>query len=75
MKANVRAWGLQVGSDIQKIHSVRPDFPSGITPPSAKVSSAATSRTVSPSVRKRSSVMRLVMPDTEIAANGSLQSL
>lgn len=51
------------------------DFPAGITPPSATVSSAATSRTVWPSNGRRSSVRRLVMPDTEIAASGSLQSL
>ena len=50
-------------------------FIAGITPPSASVSSAATSRTVSPSAPSRSSVMRLVMPETEIAASGSLQSL
>jgi Zn-dependent protease len=54
---------------------VQTDFVSGITPPSATVSSAATSRTVWPSAGKRSSVRRLVMPETEIAASGSLQSL
>jgi Zn-dependent protease len=53
----------------------QPDFASGITPPSAAVNSAATSRTVSPSVGKRSSVRRLVRPETEIAASGSPQSL
>jgi Zn-dependent protease len=51
------------------------DFASGITPPSAAVNSAATSRTASPSVGKRSSVRRLVRPETEIAASGSPQSL
>ena len=50
------------------------DFATGITPPSASVSSAATSRTVSPSAGRRSLVMRLVMPETEMAAKGSLQS-
>ena len=51
------------------------DFASGITPPSAIVSSAATSRTIFPSSGTRSSVTREVMPETEIAASGSLQSL
>ena len=50
-------------------------FATGITPPSAAVSSAATSRTALPSAGTRSSVTLLVMPDTEIAASGSLQSL
>src|SRR5207237_1905756 len=48
-------------------------LPSGITPPSAAVSSAATSRTVWPSCGSRSSVRRLVMPETEMAASGSAQ--
>ena len=55
--------------------SAQEDFASGITPPSAAVSSAATSQTIRPSSGKRSSVTREVMPDTEIAASGSLQSL
>jgi hypothetical protein len=50
-------------------------FAPGITPPSATVSSAATSRTIFPSSGTRSSVTREVMPETEIAASGSLQSL
>jgi len=50
-------------------------FASGITPPSATVNSAATSRTAWPSIGNRSSVRRLVMPETEIAASGSAQSL
>jgi len=55
--------------------STQEDVPSGITPPSATVSSAATSRTVWQSIGKRSSISRPVMPETEIAASGSLQSL
>ena len=47
----------------------------GITPPSTSVSSAATSRTMPPRTGSLSSVIRLVIPDTEIAAKGSLQSL
>ena len=47
----------------------------GITPPSTSVNSAATARTMQPSTGNRSSVIRLVMPETEIAAKGSLQSL
>ena len=47
----------------------------GIKPPSAAVNSAATSRTIRPRSGKRSSLTRLVMPETEIAAKGSLQSL
>jgi len=47
----------------------------GTMPPSAAVSSAATSRTVWPSCGSRSSVRRPVMPETEIAAKGSAQSL
>jgi len=50
-------------------------FAPGITPPSATVSSAATSRTILPSSGTRASVTREVMPETEIAASGSLQSL
>ena len=50
-------------------------FAPGITPPSATVSSAATSRTIFPSSGTRASVTREVMPETEIAASGSLQSL
>jgi acyl-CoA dehydrogenase-like protein len=51
------------------------DFAAGITPPRATVNSAATSRTVWPNIGNRSSVRRLVMPETEIAAKGSAQSL
>ncbi len=47
----------------------------GNTPPSTTVNSAATERTMQPRTGNLSSVMRLVMPETEIAANGSLQSL
>ena len=50
-------------------------FTAGITPPSATVNSAATSRTVCPSCGRRSSVRRLVMLETEMAAKGSAQSL
>jgi hypothetical protein len=57
------------------LSSAQEDFASGMTPPSATVSSAAMSRTVLPRDANRSSVIRLVMPDTEIAASGSLQSL
>jgi hypothetical protein len=55
--------------------SAQEDLASGIAPPSATVNSAATSRTLLPRDGKRSSVRRLVMPETEIAASGSLQSL
>jgi hypothetical protein len=47
----------------------------GITPPSTSVNSVAIARTMQPSTGNRSSVIRLVMPETEIAASGSLQSL
>ncbi|MEH2507669.1 hypothetical protein V1290_006480 [Bradyrhizobium sp. AZCC 1578] len=53
----------------------QPAFAPGITPPRATVSSAATSLTVCPNIGRRSSVRRLVMPETEIAAKGSAQSL
>jgi Zn-dependent protease len=50
-------------------------FISGITPPSASVSSAAMSRTALPNSPSRASVMRLVRPEIETAASGSAQSL
>jgi Zn-dependent protease len=54
---------------------VSPFTVAGMTPPSTAVSSAATARTMQPRTGNRSSVMRLVIPETEIAASGSLQSL
>jgi Zn-dependent protease len=47
----------------------------GITPPSTSVNSAAIARTMQPNTGNRSSVILLAMPETEIAAKGSLQSL
>src|SRR5229473_4711150 len=50
------------------------DFALSITPPSALVSSVATSLTSFPRMGKRSFGTREVLPETEIAAKGSLQS-
>ena len=63
------------GRVFAKTSAAQAGFASGITPPSATVSSAATSRTIFPSSGTRASVTREVMPETEIAASGSLQSL
>ena len=63
---------VKIKDDLFVIHN---DFVPGNTPPSAVVSSAATERTMPPTRGSLASVTRLVMPDTEIAASGSLQSL
>ena len=54
--------------------SAQGDFGSGAVPPRAFVSSAATSCTSFPRTGKRSFGTREALPETEMAARGSLQS-
>lgn len=54
--------------------SLQRGFLAGMIPPSALVSSAATSRTSLPRTGKRSLGTREALPETEIAARGSLRS-